>query len=68
MSVIALQVTSLAIVYPTVYSGADQTEYQSSASSAFVRRIQRWPVNSPHKGPFDDVIMVHTLGQGVVVI
>ena len=36
--------------------------YQSSASLAFVRRIHRWPVNSPHKGPvtlfpFDDVIM-----------
>ena len=39
-------------------------KHQSSASLAFVRRIHRWPVNSPHNGPvtrkvfpFDDVIM-----------
>ena len=50
--------------YPTVYSGVDQRKHQSSASLAFVRRIHRWPVNSPHKWPvtrkmfpFDDVIM-----------
>ena len=36
--------------YSTVYSGADQRKHQSSASLAFVRRIHRWPVNSPHKG------------------
>ena len=54
----------LAIVYSTVYSGADHRKHQSSASLAFVRRIHRWPVNSPHKWPvtrkmfpFDDVIM-----------
>ena len=58
------QITSLTIVYPTVYSGADQRKHQSSASLAFVWEIHRWPVNSPHKGPvtwkmlpFDDVIM-----------
>ena len=52
------------IVYSSVYSGADQTKYQSSASLAFVRGIHWWPVNSPHKWPvtrkmfsFDDVIM-----------
>ena len=46
------------------YSSADQRKHQSSASLAFVRGIQRWPVNSPQKGPvtrkmlpFDDVIM-----------
>ena len=60
----ASQTTSLAIVYSTVYSGADQRKYQSSASLAFVRGIHRWPVNSPHKWPvmrkmfpFDDVII-----------
>ena len=60
----ALQNTSLTIVYSTVYSGADQRKHESSASQAFVRGIQRWPVNSPHKGqvtrkmfPFDDVII-----------
>ena len=57
-------ITSLRIVYWTVYSGTDQTKHQSSASLAFVRGIHRWPVNSPHKWPvtwkmfsFDDVIM-----------
>ena len=58
------QITSLAIVYSTVYSDANQRKHQSSASLAFVRGIYRWPVNSPRKGPvtqkmfpFDDVIM-----------
>ena len=46
----ASQITSLTIVYPTVYSSADKKP-QSSASLAFVRGIHRWPVNSPHKGP-----------------
>ena len=46
MSVMASQITSLAIVYST-----DQRKHQSSASLAFVRGIHRWPVNSPHKGP-----------------
>ena len=64
MSTIASQITSLTIVYSTVYSGADQRKRQSSASLAFVQGIHRGPVNSPHKGPvtrkmfpFDDVIM-----------
>ena len=65
MSTMASQIASLAIVYPNVYSDADQRKYQSSASLAFVREINRWPVNSPHKGPetqkmfpFDDVTVV----------
>ena len=65
MSLIASQITSLTIVYSTVYLDADQRKHQSSASLAFVRGIHRGPVNSPHKGPvtrkmfpFDDVIMV----------
>ena len=64
MSTIASQITNLAIVYSTVYSDADERKHQSSVSLAFVRRIHRGPVNSPHKGPvtrkmfpFDDVIM-----------
>ena len=47
MSAMASQITSLTIVYSTVYSGADQWKHQSSASLAFVRGIHR--VNSPHK-------------------
>ena len=60
----ASQITSLTSVYLTVYPGADQRKYQTSASLAFVWAINRWPVNSPHKWPvtgemfpFDDVIM-----------
>ena len=59
-----VQITSLTIVYLTVYSDADQRKHQSSASLAFVQGIHRGPVNSPHKcpvtqkmSPFDDVIM-----------
>ena len=64
MDAIASQVTSLKIVYSSVYSGADQTKHQSPASLAFLRGIHRSPVNFPHKGPvtremfpFNDVIM-----------
>ena len=45
MSVIGSQITSLAIVYSTVYSDADQRTHQSSASLAFVRGIHRRPVS-----------------------
>ena len=65
MSAMASQITSLTIVYSTVYSGSDERKHQSSASLAFVRGIHRWPMNSPHKGPvtrkmfpFDDAIML----------
>ena len=64
MGTIASQITSLTSIYSTVYSGADQSKHQSSASLAFVCGIHRGPVNSPHKWPvtrkmfpFDDVIM-----------
>ena len=36
MSAIASPITSLTIVYSTVYPGADQSKHQSSASLAFV--------------------------------
>ena len=65
MSAVASQITSLTVVYSTVYSCTDQRKHQSSASLAFVRGIHRGPVNSPHKWPvtrkmipFDDVIMI----------
>ena len=64
MGSMASQLTSLTIVYSTVYSAADQRKHQSSASLAFVRGIHRGLVNSTHKWPvtrkmfpFDDVIM-----------
>ena len=68
MSAMASQITSLTIVYSTVYSGADKKKhpFESPASPAWVRGIHRGPVNSPHKWPvtrkvfpFDDVIMVY---------
>ena len=64
LGAIASQITSLTIVFSTVYLDTDQRKHQSSASLAFVRGIHRRPVNSPHKWPvtrkifpFDDVIM-----------
>ena len=41
MITIASQITSLAVVYSTVYSDADQRKHQSSASLAFVWGIHR---------------------------
>ena len=64
MGAMASRITSLTIVYSTVYSDAHQRKHQSSASLAFVWEIHRGPVNSPHKWPvtrkmfpFHDVIM-----------
>ena len=69
MGAMASQITSLTIVYSTVYSGTDQRKHQSPASLAFVREIQRGPVNSQHQWPvtwkmfpFDDVIMKWSSG------
>ena len=70
MGTMVSQITSLAIVYSSVYSGADQRKHQNSASLAFVRGIHRWPVISPHKRPvtrkifpFDEVIMKWVRGS-----
>ena len=41
MGEIASEITSLTIVYSTVYSGADEWKHQSSASLAFVQEIHR---------------------------
>ena len=64
MGTIASQIISLTIVYPTVYSDADQRKHQSSASLAFVWGIHRDRWIPRTKGqlrgkmfPFDDVIM-----------
>ena len=64
MTTMTSQITSLTVVYSTVYSDADQRKHQSSASLAFCVGNSPGPVNSPHKGPvtrkmfpFDDVIM-----------
>ena len=64
MSTMASQITSLKMVYWTVYWSRRSKKTSRSASLDIVRGIHRWPVNSPHKGPvtrktfpFDDVIM-----------
>ena len=65
MGAMVSHITSLTIVYLSVYSGADQRKHQSSASLAFDWGIHRWPVNSPYKWPvtrkiipIDDAIMI----------
>ena len=63
MTTMVSQITSLTIVYSTVYSSADQRKYQSSASLAFVREslgTGEFPTQGPvtrKMFPFDDVIM-----------
>ena len=63
MGAMASQVTSLTIVYSTVYTGQNKENIKSP---------RRWPVNSPHKGPvtremfpFDDVIMDKKMDKGI---
>ena len=64
MSLIAYQITGVAIVCTSVCLGADQRKHQSSPPLALLRWIHRWPVDSPYKGPvarkmfpFDEVIV-----------
>ena len=64
MGTIASKITSLTIVYSTVYSDADQRKHQSSASLAFVRGIHREPMKSPHRGP---VICFHLMTSSFVL-
>ena len=45
----ASQITSLAIVYSTIYSGADQRKHQSSASHM---------ASNAEMFPFDDFVML----------
>ena len=59
MGTMVSRITSLPIVYLTVYSGADQGNHQSSALLAFVRginQIHKWPVTQK-MFPFYDVII-----------
>ena len=84
MGAIASKITSLTIVYSTVYSDAYQRKHQSSASLAFVcGEFTNDLVNAPHKWPvtrkmfpFDDVIMssevlqilLQAQGIGIIII
>ena len=76
MSAMASQITSLTIVYSTIYSGADQRKHQSSTSLHGLC-VHRGLVNSPHRGPvtrkmlpFDDVIvnLVHLINGDVATL
>ena len=64
MKAMASQITSLTIVYSSVYLAQIKENINAPRHWAFVRGIHRWPVNSPHRGPvtrkmlpFYDVIM-----------
>ena len=59
MSVMASQMTSLSIVYSTVYTDTDQRKHQNSASLSFVREFTgyRWIPRTNGQFPFDDVIL-----------
>ena len=54
MGTMTSQISSITIVYSTVYSGANQRKHPSFASLAFVHK---WPVTRK-MFPFDDVIMI----------
>ena len=65
MSAMASQITSLTIVYSTIYSGTDQRKYQSSASMAFVcgdspvtGEFPAQRSSNAEMFPFSDVIML----------
>ena len=64
MTTLVAQITSLTVVYSTVYSDANQRKHQSWSVTGLCVGNSPGPVNSPHKGPvtrkmfpFDDVIM-----------
>ena len=65
MGAMASQITSLTIVYSTVYSGADQRKHQGSASlPGESPPPPKWPITRK-MFPFDDVIMSHRGSLGL---
>ena len=63
MTTVASQITSLAVVYSIVYSGADERKHQNSASLAFVRGIHRdrWiPRTNGHPDSNDSAVRQRT--------
>ena len=64
MSAMASQITGVSVVYSTVCSGAHKKHIKALRHWPLWVEINRWPVNSPHKGPvtrkffpFDGVVM-----------
>ena len=49
--VVFMAQTQCHLAIMTVCSGAHHRKHQSPALLAFMRGINRWPVDSPHKGP-----------------
>ena len=68
ITTMASLITSLTVVYSTIYSGADQRKHKSSASLAFVRGIHRGPVNSPHKWPVTRKMFLMTSSCHTIII
>ena len=60
MSTIASPITSLTIVYSTVYSGVIKWKHFPRYWS-FVRTIHRPPVNSPYKGQWRGALMFYLI-------
>ena len=59
MSAMVSQITSLTVIYSTVYSGVDQRKHQSPASLVFVTgKIPTQRVSNAENFLFDDVIMM----------
>ena len=59
MDAMASQITGLTIVYPTVYSGADQRKHHSSASLAlFTGEFPAQMASNAEMFSFDDVTML----------
>ena len=74
MGTMASQITSLTIVYSTIYSGADQRKHQSSASLASVRGIHRGPIPAQMASKAENVSIwwrhhapVYSLHEGLVL-
>ena len=68
MGAIASQITSLTIVYSTVYSDADQRKHQSSAPLAFVRWTGEFPARMASNAVKVSIWWRHHDGQWVVCL
>ena len=68
MGTTASQITSLTIVYSTVYSSAYQRKHQSSASLAFVRRIHRGTGEFPAQMASNADFFFHLMTSSCIVI
>ena len=67
MCAMASQITSLTIVYSTVYSGAGHRKTPNLRVTGLCWGIHRWPVNSPHKWPVTRKIF-HLMTSSWIVI